>query len=135
MRRTGRAVVLTVVVAALDVGAAPAVKPGVDAATAIRVLTEQGMDALAADNAKAAVEAFLDAKVLCEKQRRETGKEEAGYRPVLQGLGAAYLKLGNFEKAREPLERLVGASAAGSHRAAVLNRAMLDVVQGRPMRA
>jgi len=85
-------------------------------------LVQQGQDALAAGDYKAAKEAFYDAMLL-----------DRGNAKALHGLGLACVGLGDLARAREYLERAV--AAAPPDRALVLNFAAVQAATGQSMRA
>jgi tetratricopeptide (TPR) repeat protein len=115
-------------------GAAPGhARPAVKAANPAEInakaarLVEQGNAALLADDAQAALENFRDARDLWERQHMRIDVADPSMFAALQGIGIAYLALGRYEKANDPLDRAYPSPLRG--RSLTLNRAILDLVQ------
>jgi tetratricopeptide (TPR) repeat protein len=90
-------------------------------------LIEQGNAALSAGDAQAALENFQDARSLWDRQHVRIDVNDEGMFNVLHGIGIAYLALGRYDKASEPLARAYPSSLRG--RSLTINAAILDVVQ------
>jgi tetratricopeptide (TPR) repeat protein len=115
-------------------GAAPGhARPAVKAANPAEInakaarLVEQGNAALLAGDAQAALENFRDARDLWERQHMRIDVAEPSMFAALHGIGIAYLALGRYEKANDPLDRAYPSPLRG--RSLTLNRAILDLVQ------
>src|SRR5258708_7148180 len=68
-------------------------------------LVDQGGAALQAGDAQAALENFLDAKLLLERQHVRIDPSNPVHFAILEGVGTAYMAIGRYEKAGDPLER------------------------------
>ncbi len=90
-------------------------------------LVDQGYAALQAADAQAALENFQDAKSLWERQRIRIDLNHPQQFACIQGLGIAYLALGRYEKAGDPLDRIYPSRLRD--RCLIINRAILDLVQ------
>jgi tetratricopeptide (TPR) repeat protein len=106
--------------------AANAANPAEINAKAAR-LVEQGNAALLAGDAQAALENFRDARDLWERQHMRIDVADPNMFAALHGIGIAYLALGRYEKANDPLDRAYPSPLRG--RSLTLNRAILDLVQ------
>src|SRR5437764_1093121 len=104
----------------------PKADPAKVAARAAK-LVDQGAAALHAGDAQAALENFLDAKSLLDRQRIRIEPANPIHFAVLEGVGTAYMALGRYEKANDPLERAYPSPLRG--RSLTINRAILDLVQ------
>ncbi len=107
---------------------APGVKVDPAAVTARATkLIDQGYAALQAADAQAALENLLDAKSLWDRHQIRMDPSNPPQYACLNGLGIAYLALGRYEKANEPLDRAYASSLR--ERSLIINRAILDLVQ------
>jgi tetratricopeptide (TPR) repeat protein len=106
--------------------AAKAANPAEVNAKAAR-LVEQGNAALLGGDAQAALENFRDARDLWERQHMRIDVADPNMFGALHGIGIAYLALGRYEKANDPLDRAYPSPLRG--RSLTLNRAILDLVQ------
>lgn len=89
-------------------------------------LVRRGLAALEAEQWSAAMESLMDAQAVGGKGHvaRAVDKEQAA---ALEGLAVAYMRLGRYDKAREPLDRIY--AAGFKTRDVVLNRVALEIVQ------
>jgi tetratricopeptide (TPR) repeat protein len=90
-------------------------------------LVAQGHAAMRAGDAQAALDSFLDAKSLWNKQGIKTDINDPVMYADLCGIGAAYMALGHNDKANDPLDRAY-VSKLREH-SLIVNRAILDYVQ------
>lgn len=105
----------------------PKADPAEIAARASKLI-EQGAAALQSGDAQAALENFLDARSVFERQKIYLNPStNPDHFAILEGIGTAYLALGRYEKANEPLERAYTSKLHG--RSITINRAILDYVQ------
>jgi hypothetical protein len=104
----------------------PKSDPAVVTATATHLIG-QGINAMHAGDARAALENFADARQLFDGQRIRIDPKDPLHFLMLQGMGTAYMMLSHFEKANEPLD--LACASPLRDRSVVMNRVILEIAQ------
>ena len=97
-------------------------------------LIRQGLMALSADDTRAALDNFIDARAVAERARIRVDAADPDVYSLFEGLAFCYMQNNRFELATEPMERAYTSPLRGH--SALVNRSVLSLVQhSSPMRA